>query len=225
MEEVDATRWSVIRGVRSGDAGARARFAEIYGPVVRAILGARWHGSPLASEVEDATQDVFVDLFRPGGALDRADSKLPGGFRAYLFGVARMVARRVEERRYRRREVNVDSSFPPPEPPAQEEPVSAAFDRAWARAALRQAAALQAARAAQAGPEAVRRVELLRLRFSNDRPIREIAKLWGEDPSRLHHQYAQAREEFKAALREVVEELEPGISADAAVRRLLEHLG
>jgi RNA polymerase sigma-70 factor (ECF subfamily) len=225
MGELEVTHWSVIRRVRAGEIEARAEFARTYGPVVRAFLLARWRGTSLVSEVEDAAQDVFVDLLRPNGAVERADSTLPGGFRAYLYGVVRNVARRVEERRARRREVNVDSSFPPPEPANREEPVSHAFDRAWARSLLRQAAALQRARAAAAGPEALRRVELLQLRFARDMPIREIAALWGEDPARLHRMYAQAREEFKDAVRAVAEELEPGLSTEAACRRLLEHLG
>ena len=49
--------------------------------------------------------------------------------------------------------------------PAAEEPLSRAFDRAWARAILKQAAALQAERAQARDERAVRRVEILRLRF------------------------------------------------------------
>jgi RNA polymerase sigma-70 factor (ECF subfamily) len=224
MPQGEDTRWSVIRRVRDGDASAGAEFAETYGPVVRAILCARWRGSQLLSDVEDTAQDVFVDLLKPDGALRRADSEAPGGFRAYLYGVVRIAIRRAEERHRLRRERTSGDSSPPPEPSAPDESVSRAFDRAWARALLKQAAALQKARAAAQGPAALRRVELLHLRFNEDRPIREIAALWGEDPSRVHHQYAQAREEFKAALRDLVEETEPGLSADAAVRRILEHL-
>jgi hypothetical protein len=53
-------------------------------------------------------------------------------------------------------------------------------------------------------------VELLRLRFEENRPIREIARLWNIDPAKLHHAYAMARQEYKAALLEVVAFHRPG---------------
>lgn len=31
-----------------------------------------------------------------------------------------------------------------------------------------------------------------------------IAKNWNEDPAKIHHEYATARDEFRAALRQVV---------------------
>ena len=54
------------------------------------------------------------------------------------------------------------------------------------------------------GPEAAERVELLRLRFYQDRPIREIAELWNAEAAHLHREYARARKEFEAALFDVV---------------------
>ena len=64
------------------------------------------------------------------------------------------------------------------------------------------------------GAEAVRRVELLRLRFEEDLPIRTIAERWGVAAAVLHHAYALARKEFKAALLEVVAFHHPGSPAD-----------
>ena len=81
-------------------------------------------------------------------------------------------------------------------------------------AILRQALRLQSARARAGGPDATRRVEILRLRFGDDLPIREIARRWGEEPARIHKQYAQARREFAAALREIVLEHHPGTPGD-----------
>ena len=69
-------------------------------------------------------------------------------------------------------------------------------------------------RAARNGPEAVRRVELLRLRFEENLPIREIAARWAADPATLHHAYALARQEFKAALLAVVAFHQPGSPAE-----------
>src|SRR5262249_46962852 len=54
------------------------------------------------------------------------------------------------------------------------------------------------------------RVGLLRLRFHDGPPIREISRLWGMDVAALHHEYARARREFLAALRDVIKSHHPG---------------
>jgi RNA polymerase sigma-70 factor (ECF subfamily) len=59
-------------------------------------------------------------------------------------------------------------------------------------------------------------------------PIRDIAGRWGEDAARLHHEYAAAREEFRAALRAVVAFHHPGATpaeTDRACAELLALLG
>jgi RNA polymerase sigma-70 factor (ECF subfamily) len=94
--------------------------------------------------------------------------------------------------------------------PSGEDSLSHVFDRAWARAVVREAAERQAVLAAEAGEAAVRRVELLRLRFHDGMPIREIARLWDMDAAVLHHEYARARREFLAALRDVIASHHPG---------------
>ena len=66
-------------------------------------------------------------------------------------------------------------------------------------------------RAAQlAGAAAAHRVELLRLRFHDGLPIREIARRWNCNADAVHRDYARTREEFKAALSEVVSYHYPG---------------
>jgi RNA polymerase sigma-70 factor (ECF subfamily) len=65
---------------------------------------------------------------------------------------------------------------------------------------------------------------LLRLRFHDGLPVRDIAARWDADPAKLHHEYARAREEFRAALREVVAFHQPG-SADAIDRACADLLG
>jgi RNA polymerase sigma-70 factor (ECF subfamily) len=72
----------------------------------------------------------------------------------------------------------------------------------------------QRRRAAERGPEAEQRVELLRLRFEENLPIRTIAQRWGVPAARLHHVYAVARQEFRAALLEVVAVHHPGSPAE-----------
>ena len=68
---------------------------------------------------------------------------------------------------------------------------------------FREAARVQAELAA-GNERATRRVELLRLRFQDVLPIRDIAGRWKDDAARLHHEYATTREEFRAALQRVM---------------------
>ena len=93
---------------------------------------------------------------------------------------------------------------------ADDPSLSREFDRAWARAMLREAARIQEERARAVGEQALKRVELLRLRFQEGLPIRDIAERWQADAAVLHHEYAKARREFKDALMEVVAFHSPG---------------
>jgi RNA polymerase sigma-70 factor (ECF subfamily) len=210
----DTTCWTVIRGAAEGRPKDRDEFARRYEPVVRAYLAARWRESDLRGEIDDAVQEVFLDCFRDGGALERAEPGRPGGFRAFLYGVVRNVAFRAERGRGRAG-LPLEANLP-----SRDRSLSDAFDRAWAQALLRQAARVMEARALAAGADAQRRVELLKLRFGEEMPIRDIAKLWNADAARLHHEYATAREEFRAALRDVVAEHQPG-DALAEAERLI----
>jgi RNA polymerase sigma-70 factor (ECF subfamily) len=213
----------MIGRAADGDAAARDDFARRYLPAVRAYLGARWNRSPLRDEVEDASQEVFVECFREGGALARLDPARAGGFRAFLYGVARNVARRVEERRAR----SAGRRAPAPDLDEHEggaDSPSRAFDREWARSVMREAAERHAALARVEGEAAMRRLEVLRLRFQEGLPIREIAARWGADPARLHHDYATARVEYRAALAAVVAEHHPGADVEQEVRRLFDAL-
>ncbi len=195
MTTPDVTCWSLICDAAGGDPAARERFARVYLPVVKAYLAARWRTT--ARDADDAAQDVFVECFRAGGLLEKADADRPGGFRAFLLGAVRNVARR-HEAGHRPVEAL------PPNLPGDDTGPAEAFDRAWARALLREAARVQELTAQQSGSAAERRVSLLRLRFHDGLPIREIAARWGEEPAKLHHEYATARDEFRSALRGVV---------------------
>jgi RNA polymerase sigma-70 factor (ECF subfamily) len=219
MPHTDPTCWTLIREAAAGDRTARERFARVYRPVVAAYLGARWQRN---GSVDDATQDVFVECFRGGGLLAKADPDR-GEFRGFLLAAVRNVARRQEDRPHRGRLQPI-----PVDLPADDTGPAEAFDRAWARALLREAARVQDETAKQSGSAAVRRVHLLRLRFHERMPIRDIATHWGEDAAKLHHEYATAREEFHAALRTVVAFHYPGRSpgdVNRACERLLQLLG
>ena len=216
----DGTQWTMIRSAAAGSADARTEFARRYQGVIRAYLGARWRGTSFASEVDDVAQEVFVTCFRAEGPLTRADPGRPGGFRAFLYGIVRNEALMAERRRARRREragIDLDDRA------VDDTSLSRVFDRAWAAALMHDAAELQLARAHDKGPEAVRRHELLAIRFGEGLPIRAIAERWGVDAALLHREYPKAREEFKRALIDVVAERQGGgpESVEAECSRLL----
>jgi RNA polymerase sigma-70 factor (ECF subfamily) len=207
MSTSDSTCWTVIRAAAAGSPSEREEMARRYLGVVRGYLAARWRGSPLLEHLDDATQEVFVECFRQGGVLEAVEAGRVPGFRPFLYGVVRNVARRFESR--------------PGQPAgslsnvaADEASQSRLFERTWAQAIMAEAARRHRNLAGERGPEAVQRVELLRLRFEENLPIRTIAERWGVEAAGLHHAYALARKEFRAALLEVVAFHYPGSPDD-----------
>ena len=203
MPTSESTCWTVIRGAAAGRPADREELARRYLNVVRAYLAARWRNSSLLQDIGDAVQEVFIECFRQGGALEAAGAGRVPHFRAFFYGVIRNVARRFESRPHR-------TSDQLPEIEANEASLSKLFDRTWAQAMMAEAAQLQQQRASDLGSEALQRVELLRLRFEDNLPIRTIAERWGMSANELHHSYAKARQEFRAALLEVVAFHQPG---------------
>ena len=167
----------------------------------------RWKGHRLLSDVDDTCQEVFLELLKDGGPLQRADRKYSGGFRAFLLGVIRNVARRTEQRYLGKPLVKVEDLG---EVNADETSLSRAFDRAWAVGMVREAATRQEEAAKQDGNDAVRRVQMLRLRFHEGLPVREIASRWQVDSAMLHRELSKAKREFLHVLREVVGAHNPG---------------
>ena len=204
------TSWGLIQEAAAGNDAARSRFGALYLPVLRTYLEQRWRGSSLAQELDDAVQEIFVECFRENGVLGKAqDSRQKldedgGGFRSFLLGAARNVALRVEKRHAKRKRRHTAGSFHPSQIANEDPRLSKVFDRAWAANIMQQAAQLMGERACTAGGAHERRVELLRLRFHEGLPIREVARQWDEDPDQLHHELTKARGEFRDALREVV---------------------
>jgi RNA polymerase sigma factor (sigma-70 family) len=199
----ETTCWTVIQAAARGSSDDRDAFARRYGPVVRAYLAGRWRSDPNLQQLDDAVQDVFVECFKAGGVLEQVE-RGPGGFRPYLYGVARNVALRIETKQARRREQPPTSDVDLNAVADSEAGLSRIFDRAWAKGILREAAERMRQQAEAKDTAAVRRVELLRLRFQRGLPVRAIAEHWQTDAATLHHEYAKARQEFKAALRAAV---------------------
>ena len=79
---------------------------------------------------------------------------------------------------------------------------------------MAEAGQLQSKRAEERGAEAMQRVGLLRLRFEENLPIREIARRWATEPANIHKSYALARKEFRSALLEVVAFHHPGSAVE-----------
>ncbi len=227
-QETTATSWDLIRAAAGGERGAQDRFVLRYGPVVQAFLASRLRNRAGFLEAGDAFQEVFLECLKANGALEKAAPRRAGGFRAFLFGITRNVCARLEERRARRDSIDSLETVEAPEALGTQEDAVRAFDRAWAVTTMRVVRDEHAAYAATRGPAAERRVELLRLRFQEGLPIREIAQLWNEDAAKLHRDYLTARREFTGILRRVVAE-EMGEADDQEIahecRRLLETLG
>lgn len=210
--------WSDLRKVATGDRAARQKFSTAYLEVVRAFLQVRWQGTANRGRVEDAVQDVFLDFFKPNGALQRLDPARTLSFRAFLFGVTNKVALRYEQRLAAERRRRSQAPFEP-----DQLPTPATSDREWAKGVLRRAHERMASAAATT--RARRRVDLLTLRYREDLPIREIAARWSVDPAYLHHESAIARREYKQALRaEVAADLRSATGLDERCRQLLRAL-
>ena len=201
---VDVTCWTLIESAASGDRAARDGFVRRYLPVVRTYLQARWSDRLAKSELEDAVQEVFVECLRDEGILARNAARRGSGFRIYLLGAVRNIARRVEEARAKKLDAPRTDAFQAEFLPAADETSSRLFDRAWAAQIMQEAAANLFERAQAAGPLPLRRVELLRLVFQEDRKIADIAREWDVPLKALHREYAKGRSEFAAVLQEVV---------------------
>ena len=187
----DSTWWTMIDRAANGDGDARSAFVGEYMTLVRRTLGARWRGSLLAQQVEDAAQDVFLDCLKDQGALGRADPARRGGFGAFLHGVIAKVALRYERSQGRRRDKPAATG---PEIVDEAPSLGAAFDQAWLHRIL--TLAVKQMRAEAKDVAAHERVELLSLRFGDGLAIREIAERWERDATSLHVAYARARREF-----------------------------
>lgn len=210
----DPTRWTLIEAVRRAEPSARELFAQRYLPVVRAYLESRWRSSRLRSEAEDAAQEVFARCFEQQGPMSRLKTDQPGGFRAYLYGLSRNVAREFERRGKRPDSVELDELAEQ----EREKAPSQVFDKAFATQVMREARECFAARSRAEGGAAAQRLALLELRFDQGLPIRDIAKKWGADAARLHHDFARARKEFKQTLLEVVAEQQSNANPEQVER-------
>ena len=216
------TCWTVLRAAAKGDNTARSTFSRSYLSTVRDFFAQRWHGRVLMADVDDASQEVFIECLKPGGALERAEESR-GEFRGLLFGVARNVGRRFEERAAERGRLRPEDSAWLQHAVSDEPGQATMFDRSWARALMRTAKKRHRELAIEAdGDAGRRRIELLERRFGDDQAVRDIAAAWGVDAQEVHNAYRKARTEFYRCLREAVAFHAPAdADLDAECRRLL----
>ena len=215
----------MLRAASSGNAEARSVFSQSYRATIRGYLEVRWRGRVLSADIDDATQEVFVECLKPGGVLERADAAR-GDFRGLLFGVVRNVARRFEERAAERGRIWPEDSAWLQQVADDEAGQATEFDRSWAKELVRRAKSEHRERALEDGEPGQRRIELLERRFGSNEAIRDIAGKWGVPAQDVHNAYRKARTEFYRCLREVVAFHAPaGADLDAECRRLLTLLG
>jgi RNA polymerase sigma-70 factor (ECF subfamily) len=219
MERGDSTCWTLVRSAAAGDPQSRATYCSIYGPVIRAYLSARWRRPMDHEEISDGVQEVFLQCFKPGGALLRADAERPGGFRAFLYGITRNVAGTLEAARFRRRREQGMADLDELE--GDESTASRVFDQAFAQALTREARKLLADRA-RAGTPAATRLRALELMYERGLPSREIAKELGLDVAAVYPLMTRARKEFKAALLEVIAGYHPEATREELERHCVE---
>ena len=213
MTAQETTCWTLIHAAAEGHSRERELFAERYLGPVRAYLGARWNNQRYRQRIDDAVQDVFCECFRKDGPLSRVTPNVTTSFRAYLYGIVRNVARRIESHDAKHGPSTTGEAALK-DVAADEATLTQVFDRAWAGSIMRQASQRHQEIARAAGANEVRRFELLRLRFHEELPIRKIAEQWEMDAAVLHREYQKARQEFRTALLDVVRFNHPGTDAE-----------
>ena len=207
----DVTCWSMIRDAAGGDPAARERFARVYLPVVTAYLAARWRGAAARRRRRGPgrLRRVFPRRRAPGEG--RSGEQTAGSGRSCLGPSATSPA---DTRRG-------SASLPnfPRTCPADDTAPAEAFDRAWARSLLKEAARVQEESRAAGRARAMNgRSDPAAIPLSRWAADPGHRRAVGEDAAKLHHEYATAREEFRAALRIVVAFHHPG-ATDGEIER------
>jgi RNA polymerase sigma-70 factor (ECF subfamily) len=219
LDRYDTTCWSVVLGAAAGEAWDRETFSRLYAPVIKSYLAARWRVPFDAPEVDDATQEAFLQIFKPQGALGNLEPDRAGGFRAFLFGIVRNVALMTERSdRRRRARVQTESALVGEPHDGGDQSCDRVFDRAWVAAIAREAKELMARRA-RSKPSQKHIPALLELRYAEGLPPREIAKRLGLETAQVYEGLRRAKEEYRTALLDVLSAHNPGVSREDLLRR------
>jgi RNA polymerase sigma factor (sigma-70 family) len=226
------TSWTLIRQAVQGQPEARDRFARLYEPVVQAFLRRslvrlRATVRSFSHELDNVSQDVFLECFKPQGALERLDRSRCSRFRAYLFGVIANITRRSQTRWARQRREHLADGPTLESQARQDSALSRTGEFAEARQLLAEAVRRQADYAGRLGDAAQKRIELLQLCFTDGLTLFQVARRWQTNVQEVRREYKLATQEFKEALRETLDRRYPGSPEGArqAFRELLETLG
>lgn len=195
--------WLEAQAAAAGDEQARNSFWNRHVRAVRMWLWFRWSHRSLRSFVEDAAQEVFLECFRPGGALAHMDArKAQHGVVAFLRGIVRNVAHRIERTQARdfehRRRLAVAAATPAPADAGAAEQI----DRAWEHDRVMAALALLDQ---EDPPDGMRHTlrEFLHAHFEDGLPVRKIAAAWQEKPEHVHELRRRACRRFRECLHRV----------------------
>jgi RNA polymerase sigma factor (sigma-70 family) len=209
----------MIAAAGAGEGAARDRFVRAYDGVIRAYLAARWRQPAHGDAVDDASQEVFVQCFKEGGALHRVAPGGPARFRSYLYAIVKHVADRIERRTAVRRTPQEDGLRALDDLAVDEATLSRVFDRAWVGIVTR-AAWLRMASRLDAGN--ADRLRVLDLRFQEGLTPAAIAARLGLDATSVYQHLRNAKRDFRAALIDVVAEQHPGATRAEVEARCLE---
>ena len=192
MTQSEQTSWCVIGRAATGDAAARDEFARRYGPFLRRVFHRRWAGTPYRVHFDDAVQDSFVQCFKPGGVIERADASRGASVRTLLYAVARNVAWRCE-RDHQRAAAGHALPAEPVEVPDGLHELTRGEARGMVREALRRLCE-------SIDPEARGYGELLRARAYEGQSVGDLAAGDAAAAARLHREYAKAKRAFGSEL-------------------------
>lgn len=212
MDRYDSTSWSIVLGAAAGQPSERERFSRTYGPVIKSYLAARWRVPFDDPEVDDGMQEVFMQIWKPDGALRSVDPSRAGGFRAFLFGIVRNVALMIERSdRRRRRRVATESALGG-EPVVSKGPTSSeVFDRAFVEAIAREARGRVVQRLAAKGAS-IDHARVLEMRYADGLPPREIAARLEVPVEAIYEGLRRAKAEYREAVLDVLAFHQPGAS-------------
>ncbi|MCA8957644.1 MAG: sigma-70 family RNA polymerase sigma factor [Planctomycetes bacterium] len=210
--------WRMIAAAAAGDPEARAAFVEAFQPTIRAALERDLKGHLGQPDViDDLVQEVFVECFKQGGALQRADPTRD--FKSFLLGIVANIRRRAWEVHTRRR---LEQEGEPHELP-DDSGVSVTLDRRYAKELFRAALEHVKQRAVSARGRSFNAHDLLIRRYRDDEAPRAIAASIRSDggectAKQVSDAAGKAKDEFRDALETELRARHPDCSAEEISR-------
>lgn len=197
----DPRCWQEALAAARGDAAARAAFWAHHARQIHAWLWLRWRHGTLRSSLDDAAQEVYLECFRPGGAMAHLDpTRAHHGLAPFLRAIVRNVAQRFERARRREREHReaYATGRATTDAGVANDTAHGAVDHEQLAAAL---ARLERDDPEHDGPHSLR--TFVRLHFEQGLPVRAIAHAWHELPAHVHDLRRRACRHLRACLRDV----------------------